>query len=184
MKIPKMSLCQRGTMHGLGVGSQYVHSSFMSESLRCADSTCSAAAVSSISAVMMTYVMHCTVNDSQCSRSAVETQLQRELMIVLQASGKFDLKEPYYRQLNPQTSAAWPQQEQCAEQAAPQQQQQSYVQQMHADSAQMQQGPNYGYSAQQPGVQQYPVMGHVSQDSRQQSDGHQWNQQAYQNMWQ
>ncbi|DBA90994.1 TPA: hypothetical protein ACH3X2_004201 [Trebouxia sp. C0005] len=100
------------------------------------------------------------------------------------ASGKFDLKEPYYRQLNPQTSAAWPQQEQTAQQAPPQQQQQSYVQQMHADSAQMQQSPNYGWSAQQPGVQQYPMMGHVSQDSRQQSDGHQWNQQAYQNMWQ
>lgn len=100
------------------------------------------------------------------------------------ASGKFDLKEPYYRQLNPQTSAAWPPQEQAAEQALPQQQQQSYVQQMHADSAQIQQGPNYGWSAQQPGVQQYPMMGHVSQDSRQQSDGHQWNQQAYQTMWQ
>ncbi len=69
----------------------------------------------------------------------LETQLQRELMIVLQASGKFDLKEPYYRQLNPQTSAAWPQQEQPTEQAPPEQQQQSYVQQMHADSAQMQQ---------------------------------------------
>ncbi len=157
----------------------------MCESLSCADSTCSAAAISSIIAVMVTYIMHCTVNDLQCSMSAIETQLPRQLMtiIVLQASGKFDLKEPYYRQLNPQTSAAWPQQEQTAEQAPPQQQQQSYVQQMHADSAQMQQSPNYGWSAQQSGVQQYPMMGHVSQDSRQQSDG-QWNQQAYQNMWQ
>ena len=104
-------------------------------------------------------------------------------MTVLQASGKFDLKEPYYRQLNPQTSAAWPQQEQPVEQAPPQQQQQSYVQQMHADSAQMQQGPNYGWSAQQSGVQQYPMMGNMSQDTRPQSDGHQWNQQGYQNMW-
>lgn len=159
-------------------------SSFKSERLEYADLICPAAAISSVSAVMVTHIMHCTVNDSQGSMSAVETQLQRELMIVLQASGKFDLKEPYYRQLNPQTSAAWPQQEQPTEQAPPEQQQQSYVQQMHADSAQMQQGPNYGWSGQQPGVQQYPVMGHVSQDSRQQSDGHQWNQQAYQNMWQ
>jgi hypothetical protein len=157
----------------------------MSESSRCADSTCPAVAISSISAVMVSYVMHCTVkNGLQCGMSAVETQLQWQMMTVLQASGKFDLKEPYYRQLNPQTSAAWPQQEQSAEQAPPQQQQQSYVQQMHAESAQTQQGPNYGWSAQQPGVQQYPMMGHVSQDSRQQSDGHQWNQQGYQNMWQ
>ena len=134
---------------------------------------------------MISYVMHCTVrHDSQRGMCAAETWLQWQRMMVLQASGKFDLKEPYYRQLNPQTSAAWPQQEQAAEQAPPQQQQQSYVQQMHADSAQIQQGPNYGWSAQQPGVQQYPIMVHVSQDSRQQSDGHQWNQQAYQTMWQ
>jgi len=92
---------------------------------------------------MVTNVMHCPVkHDLHCGMSAVKTELQ--MMIVLQASGKFDLKEPYYRQLNPQTSAAWPQQEQTAEQAPPQQQQQSYVQQMHAGSAQMQQGPNYG----------------------------------------
>ncbi len=111
---------------------------------------------------------------------------QQKRQLFLQATGKFDLKEPYYRQLNPQTSAAWPQQEQASQQTGQeplhQQQQQPYMQQMQSDSGQMQQAGNYHWSSQQQGM--YPMMGHVPRDGSQPSEVSQWNQQGYQQqMW-
>lgn len=94
---------------------------------------------------------------------------------MVQASGKFDLKEPYYRQLNPQTSATWPQQEQTPEQSGQlSHQQQSYVQQMQNEPVQMQQA---GWSAQQQGVAQYAMMSQPCETDE-------WNQPGYQHqMW-
>ena len=88
----------------------------------------------------------------------------------MQASGKFDLKEPYYRQLNPQAAAAWPQQTQADEseqQLA--QQSQSFMPQLHIDPAFTQQAMPYDWSAQPQMLQQFPVMG-------QPPDAHQWRQ--------
>ena len=104
----------------------------------------------------------------------------------LQASGKFDLKEPYYRQLNPQASAVWPQQEQAAASAVqlPPPAHQSYVQQMQQDPAQVQPAASYGWSAPQQGVQQYAVVRHEPQDGSQPPEVSQWNQQGHQQqMW-
>ena len=109
---------------------------------------------------------------------------------VLQASGKFDLKEPYYRQLNPRPAAAWPTQDQAAEQQGHMlpQQQQAYMDQ-GLSSAGMQQAAGhsdgYGWAGQQASMQQHPGLGRVSQDSGQQYVTNQWGQQqAYPQQWQ
>lgn len=91
---------------------------------------------------------------------------------MLQAQGKFDLKEPYYRQLNPQAAAAaWPQQEQAAEQQG-------------QCSAEMQQAAAYGWAGQQQNLV-HSGMDHVGHDVGQHHMTNQWNQQQpYQQQWQ
>ncbi|KAL3142539.1 hypothetical protein ABBQ38_002861 [Trebouxia sp. C0009 RCD-2024] len=103
-----------------------------------------------------------------------------------QANGKFDLKEPYYRQLNPQAAAvAWPQpQEQASEvagQALPHQQH-SYM--GHGQgNAEMQQAAGYAWANQHPSMQQQ--QGTVPHGNTQQHSASQWNQQqGYQQPWQ
>ena len=103
----------------------------------------------------------------------------------MQASGKFDLKEPYYRQLTPQAAAAWPQQTQADEseqQLA--QQSQTFMPQLQIDPTYMQQAVPYDWSAQPPGLQQLPVMGQnpdvLQFPVGQPSDAHQWRQQGFQ----
>ena len=78
-------------------------------------------------------------------------------------SGKFDLKEPYYRQLNPQPAAAWPQEQQQEQQQQQGLQQVSYDQQ--AEMPHMQQAA-FGWPAAQQNLmlQNYHgLMGHLNQ---------------------
>ena len=112
-------------------------------------------------------------------------------LIVLQAQGKFDLKEPYYRQLNPQAAAAaataaWPQQqEQLTEHAGqPLPHQQHGYMEHGQGSAEMQAAAGYAWANQHQSMQQQPGTGPLPQDGSQQHLANQWNQhQDYQQSW-
>ena len=114
-------------------------------------------------------------------------------LIVIQAQGKFDLKEPYYRQLNPQAAAAaaaataaWPQQQEQTEHAGQTLPHQQHGYMEHgARSADMQAAAGYAWAHQQQSMQQQPGTGLVPPDSSQQHLANQWNQhQDYQQSWQ
>lgn len=110
-------------------------------------------------------------------------------LLVMQAQGKFDLKEPYYRQLNPQAAAAavtgaWPQQQEQTEHAgqAMPHQQHGYMERGQG-SAEMQAATEYAWANQHQTMQQQP--GLVPQNSSQQHLANQWNQhQNNQQSWQ
>lgn len=110
---------------------------------------------------------------------------------MLQAQGKFDLKEPYYRQLNPQAAAAaataaWPEQQEQTEHAgqAMPHQQHGYMEHVQG-SAEAQAAAAYAWANQHQIMQQQPGTGLVPQDSSQQHLANQWNQhQDYQQSWQ
>ena len=108
----------------------------------------------------------------------------------MQAQGKFDLKEPYYRQLNPQAAAAaataaWPEQQEQREHAGPALPHQQHGYMDHGQgSAEMQAAPGYAWANQHQLMQQQAGTGLVPQDSSQQHLANQWNQQDYQQSWQ
>lgn len=96
------------------------------------------------------------------------------------------MKEPYYRQLNPQPAAAWPEEQQQEEVQQAAAQQQPYAQQN--DMTQMQQAA-YGWPAPQEAqpMQGYPeIMQQPSHGRPGRAGTHQWSQQQMyqQQMWQ
>lgn len=112
------------------------------------------------------------------------------LSILLQAQGKFDLKEPYYRQLNPQAAAAtaeWPQQQvqpcEHAGQALPHQQQ-GYMEHGQG-SAEMQAAPGYAWANEHLSMQQQPGPSQLPQNGSRYLAAELFNQpQAYRHPWQ
>lgn len=124
----------------------------------------------------------------ECAQLEPAQILALSPMVLSQAKGKFDLKEPYYRQLNPQAAAAttaWPQQQEQATEHAGQtlpHQQHGYMEHGQG-SAEVQQAAGYAWVNQHASMQQQP--GHVPQGSTQQQLASQWNQQqGYQQPWQ
>lgn len=104
----------------------------------------------------------------------------------MQVKGKFDLKEPYYRQLNPQPAAAWPQDQQQEQAQQPAAHQQPYAQQ--DGLAQMQQTP-YGWAGSpgaeamqgyHGGVQQMPRGQQTQSGPNQRGQQQMYQQQAWQ----